>query len=39
MVHEIGFYSHGQQAGYIGWIRTSAGTYFIGTDGKMSQAY
>ena len=38
MVHEIGFYNS-PQAGYIGWIRTSAGTYFIGTDGKMSQAY
>ena len=39
MFYEIGFYQNGPQAGSIGWVKTSAGTYFIGTNGKMSGLY
>lgn len=39
MVLKIGFYSHGQQAGYVGYVTTEAGTCFIGTNGKMSRLY
>lgn len=34
---EIGFYPNPQEIGYIGWIRTTDGCYFIDLDGKISK--
>lgn len=34
---EVGFYSHGEQAGYVGWVTTNAGVYFLDKDGKFSK--
>jgi hypothetical protein len=35
MVKEIGFYKRPKKTGWIGWITTIDGTYFIGLDGKI----
>ena len=36
VVQEIGFYNV-PTGGYIGWINTIDGKYFIGVDGKISK--
>ena len=38
MVIETGFYE-GEQDGFVGWITTKAGTYFIDKDGILSELY
>ena len=37
VVQEIGFYKESEKVGYIGWIKTTDGTYFIEIDGKISK--
>jgi hypothetical protein len=32
---EIGFYDHPDKVGWLGWIRTKLGNYFIGFDGQI----
>lgn len=34
---EIGFYTESEKVGYIGWIKTIDGTYFIDSEGKISK--
>ena len=36
VVTEIGFYKESEKVGYVGWIKTINGTYFIDTEGKIS---
>ena len=38
MVKEIGFYGQ-PTAGYIAWIRTNAGVYFVDVTGIVSDRY
>lgn len=37
VVKDIGFYSLPTAGGYIGWIKTIDGDYFIDVDGKISK--
>ena len=37
VIKEIGFYEEPNEVGYVGWIKTADGTYFIDTDGKISK--
>lgn len=37
VIKEIGFYDEPVAGGYVGWIKTADGTYFIDTDGKISK--
>jgi hypothetical protein len=37
VVKEIGFYAEPVAGGYIGWIKTIDGDYFIGIDGKITK--
>lgn len=37
MIKDIGFYSNPVAVGYVAWINTSDGCYFVGTDGKISK--
>jgi len=34
---EIGFYGDPKAVGYIGWIETADGIYFVDLDGKISK--
>ena len=33
----IGFYSEPEKVGYIGWIETADGVYFVDLDGKIAK--
>jgi hypothetical protein len=35
----FGFYKYGQQAGFLGWIKTALGTYFLAEDGSVSPRF
>ena len=37
VVQEIGFYKESEKVGYIGWIKTIDGNYFIDIDGKITK--
>lgn len=37
VTQEIGFYKESEKVGYVGWIKTIDGTYFIDVDGKISK--
>jgi len=37
VIKEIGFYAESEKVGYVGWIKTADGTYFIDSDGKISK--
>ncbi len=37
VVKNIGFYSEAEKVGYVGWIETIDGTYFINDQGEISK--
>ena len=37
VIKEIGFYEEPNEVGYGGWIKTTDGTYFIDSNGKISK--
>jgi hypothetical protein len=37
VIKNIGFYKESEKVGYVAWIETIDGTYFVGVDGKISK--
>ena len=37
MIKEIGFYDEPIAGGYIGWIKTNDGIYFVDIEGKITK--
>ena len=37
VIKNIGFYSESEKVGYVAWIETIDGTYFVDVDGKVSK--
>ena len=36
-IKNIGFYKESEKVGYVAWIQTIDGTYFVDVDGKISK--
>jgi hypothetical protein len=37
VIKEIGYYEQPTEVGYVAWIKTTDGTYFVGIDGKITK--
>ena len=38
VIKEFGFYEHQKEVGYVAWIKTTDGTYFVDLEGKIAKA-
>jgi len=37
VIKEIGYYGYPTEVGYVAWIKTADGTYFVDVDGKITK--
>jgi hypothetical protein len=37
VIKEIGYYEQPTEVGYVAWIKTADGTYFVDVDGKITK--
>ena len=37
VIKEIGYYDQPSEVGYVAWIKTTDGTYFVDIDGKITK--